>query len=150
MNPEKSADQQPTGLLARIQALEGRLITEAKSPAGNWLGFTLEKADRGVVSITLPVRREMTNPFGGLHGGMMGVIVDECIGWAVVSLELPARYTTTGLHIDFLAPVPEGQTVRAEARVLRSGKRMIFVECTVTAADGRIAARASSSLVSLG
>ncbi len=140
-----------TGLLQKIKdTFEGRLVTEARSQAGNWLGFTLEKAERGHVEFSLPVRREMTNPFGGLHGGMMGVIVDECMGWAVVTLDLPVRYTTTGLHLDFLRAAREGETVRSVAEVVREGKRTIYVECSVFGGDGKLAARANSTLISLG
>jgi uncharacterized protein (TIGR00369 family) len=139
------------GLLQKIkEAFEGRLVTEARSHAGNWLGFTLEKAERGHVEFSLPVRREMTNPFGGLHGGMMGVIVDECIGWAVVTLDLPTRYTTTGLHIDFLLAAREGETVRAVSEVIRHGKRTIYVECSVYGESGKLIARANSTLIALG
>lgn len=140
-----------TGLLQKIKdTFEGRLVTEARSQAGNWLGFTLENAERGHVEFSLPVRREMTNPFGGLHGGMMGVIVDECMGWAVVTLDLPVRYTTTGLHLDFLRAAKEGETVRAVAEVVRQGKRTIYVECSVYGGDEKLVARANSTLIALG
>ena len=138
-------------MLARIKEhFEGRLVTEARSAAGNWLGFTLEKAERGRVEFSLPVRAEMTNPFRGLHGGMMGVIVDECMGWAVVALDLPVRYTTTGLHLDFLHAAMEGETVRAVAEVIRQGKRTIYVECSVFGESGKLVARANSTLIALG
>lgn len=145
-------DQYPsTGLLQQIKDhFEGRLVTEAHSAAGNWLGFTLENAERGHVEFSLPVRREMTNPFGGLHGGMMGVIVDECMGWAVVTLDLPTRYTTTGLHLDFLRAAKEGETVRAVADIIRQGKRTIYAECSVYSEDGKLVARANSTLIALG
>lgn len=138
-------------VLARIKAhFEGCLVTEARSAAGNWLGFTLEKAERGRVEFSLLVRHEMTNPFGGLHGGMMGVIVDECMGWAVVTLDLPVRYTTTGLHLDFLRAAKEGETVRAVAEIIRHGKRTIYAECSVFGEDGGLVARANSTLIALG
>lgn len=147
--------QEPFGpegtVLARIKEhFEGRLVTDARSVAGNWLGFTLEKAERGHVEFSLPVRREMTNPFGGLHGGMMGVIVDECMGWAVVTLDLPVRYTTTGLHLDFLRAAKEGETVRAVADIIRHGKRTIYAECSVYDKDGQLVARANSTLIAVG
>ena len=139
------------GVLARIQEhFEGRLVTEARSAAGNWLGFTLVKAERGRVEFSVPVRREMTNPFGGLHGGMMGVIVDECMGWAVVTLDLPVRYTTTGLHLDFLHSAMEGETVRAVAEIIRQGKRTIYAECSVYGESGKLIARSNSTLIALG
>lgn len=138
-------------VLARIKEhFEGKLVTEARSAAGNWLGFTLEKAERGCVEFSLPVRREMTNPFGGLHGGMMGVIVDECMGWAVVTLDLAVRFTTTGLHLDFLRAAREGETVRAVAEIIRHGKRTIYAECSVYGGDGSLVARANSTLIALG
>ncbi len=87
---------------------EGKLVTEARSATGNWLGFTLAAVEAGKAVLTMPVRPEMTNPFGNIHGGMMATLCDEAIGWAVVSLDLPQHYTSINLAVDFLYAAKNG------------------------------------------
>src|SRR5262249_15057960 len=110
---------------------EGKEIKNSRSPAGNWLGITLERIDKGIATIAMDVRKEMTNPYGNIHGGMMSLVIDEAIGWAVVSMDVEQRYTSLTLNLDFLYAIKEGERLRAEAKVLRVGKKIINVECHV-------------------
>lgn len=138
-------------ILALIQErFVGKKVTEAKSQAGNWLGFTLESAVKGEVVLSMPVRKEMTNPYGHIHGGMMGAVIDEAIGWAVVSLDAPVHYTSLNLNIDFLYGIKEGETLVATARVIREGKKIIHAECVVKDREGRLLSKATSNLVVTG
>lgn len=125
----------------------GKVVTDSRSPAGNWLGFTLEHIEKGSAALSIAVRKEMTNPYGNVHGGMMSLVIDEAIGWAVVSLDTDAHYTSLTLNLDFLYAVKEGEHMRAESKVLRVGKKIINVECHVYDMAGNILARANSNLI---
>jgi len=125
----------------------GKEVKNSRSPAGNWLQMTLEHIDKGHAILTMEVRKEMTNPYGNIHGGMMSLIIDEAIGWAVVSLDTEQHYTSLTLNVDFLYAIKEGQRLRAESRVLRVGKKIINVECHVYDMEGKILARANSNLI---
>jgi len=129
---------------------EGREVRDSRSPAGNWLGMRLERIDRGEAVLDIPVRHEMTNPYGNIHGGMMSLVIDEAIGWAVVSLDTEQHYTSLTLNVDFLYAIKEGRRLRAEAKVMRTGKKIINVECHVYDQDGKILARGSSNLIATG
>ena len=126
---------------------EGKLVTDSRSPAGNWMGFTLESIEKGKAVISLEVKKEMTNPYGNIHGGMMSLVIDECVGWAVISLESESHYTSMNLNVDFLYAIKSGDRLRAESRVVRSGKKVINVECSVFDMEDRILAKASSNLI---
>jgi acyl-coenzyme A thioesterase 13 len=128
----------------------GKMVTDSRSPAGNWLGFTLEHIDKGHAVLSLEVSLEMTNPYGNIHGGMMSLVIDEAIGWAVVSLDAESHYTSLTLNVDFLYAIKKGERLRAESRVLRVGKKIINVECHVYDLQGRILARANSNLITTG
>ena len=41
---------------------EGKLVTDSRSPAGNWMQFTLEKIEKGKAVLSLEVKHDMTNP----------------------------------------------------------------------------------------
>ena len=129
------------------ETFEGKEVKESRSPAGNWLRFILERIERGRAVLNAEVRPEMTNPYGNIHGGMMSLVIDEAIGWAVVSMDLEQRYTSLTLNVDFLYAVKQGERLRAESRVLRVGKKIVNVECHVYNMSGDVLARANSNLI---
>lgn len=128
----------------------GKQITTSPSSAGNWLAFTLEHIGKGTATISLIVRPEMTNPYKHIHGGMMALVIDESIGWAVLSLENSLNYTTLSLNIDFLYAIKGGERLKAESTIVRAGKKIINVECKVWDMENRLLARASSNLINTG
>lgn len=133
-----------------LQQLKGQLISNSPSAAGNWLQFTLEDIAQGSATLSLEVRPEMTNPYGHIHGGMMSLVIDECIGWAVVSLQSELNYTSMNLNVDFLYAIKAGERLKAVSRVIRAGKKIVNVDCQVYDREGRILAKASSNLISTG
>ena len=126
---------------------KGRMITDSRSPTGNWLGVTLEHAERGAVRLSLLVKQDMTNPYGNIHGGMMSALIDETIGWSVVSLEAAQHYTSLNLVVDFLYAAAAGDRITAAATVIREGKKIIYAECSVYNASDILLAKASSNLI---
>ncbi len=129
---------------------EGKEVTDSRSPAGNWLKFTLEHIEKGSATLTMEVREEMTNPYGNIHGGMMSLVIDEAIGWAIVSLDTEMHYTSLTLNVDFLYAISAGQRLRVDSKVMRSGKKIINVECHVYDMEGKILARGGSNLIVTG
>ena len=124
-----------------------KTIRDSRSPAGNWLEVVLEHAEKGAVSLSMIIRPEMTNPYGNIHGGMMGALIDETIGWAVVSLDATHHYTSLNLNVDFLYAASQGARIIAAAKVIRHGKKIVHAECHVTNESGQLLAKASSNLV---
>jgi uncharacterized protein (TIGR00369 family) len=129
------------------EQFEGKLVTKSRSPAGNWMEFTLERIAKGEATIRLRVKKEMTNPYGNIHGGMMALIMDEVIGWAVISLDTENHYTSLNLNVDFLYAIEEGAELRAVSKVVRAGKKIIHVECSVWDMQERLLGKASSNLI---
>jgi uncharacterized protein (TIGR00369 family) len=139
----------PTGSVLKFikENFEGKLVTESRSPAGNWLHFTLEHIEKGSATISLEVRKDMTNPYNNIHGGMMALVMDEVIGWAVVSLDMGTGYTSLNLNVDFLYAIRQGDRLRATSKVIRVGKKIIHVECSVENMEGTLLGKASSNLI---
>jgi uncharacterized protein (TIGR00369 family) len=125
----------------------GKTVADSQSATGNWLGFTLEAIERGKATFSLIVKEDMTNPFAHIHGGMMGVVIDEVIGWAVLSLGSEYHFTTLNLNIDFLYAIAMGQKLVAEAEVIREGKRILHVESKVYNTERKLLAKATSNLI---
>lgn len=129
---------------------EGKEVLDSRSPAGNWLHFTLEKIEKGTATISLEVKEEMTNPYGNIHGGMMALVMDEVIGWGVLSLDTDNYYTSLNLNVDFLYAIKKGDRLRAVSRVVRAGKKIIHVECHVYDMQETLLGKASSNLIVTG
>lgn len=128
----------------------GKLVTGSRSAAGNWLQFTLEHIEKGKAAISLEVKHDMTNPYRNIHGGMMALVMDEVIGWAVVSLDTDNHYTSLNLNVDFLYAIREGERLKAVSEVIREGKKIIHVECRVYDLKDRLLAKATSNLIVTG
>lgn len=134
--------------LEKLRERIGTVLDDTISPAGSWLKFRLLSAEKGKAVATTVVRKEMCNPYGHIHGGMMSLVIDEIIGFAVLSLDAPSHYTSINLNVDFLYAIKEGDTLRAEATIIRHGKKIIHVAAEVYHNDNNtLLARASSNLV---
>lgn len=128
----------------------GAEIKTSPSEASNWLGFTLDSIESGSAIISLTVRPEMTNAYKHIHGGMMALIIDESIGWAVLSLGRNENYTTLNLNVDFLYAIASDEKLIAKSTIIRAGKKIINVECNVYDSQERLLAKASSNLINTG
>jgi uncharacterized protein (TIGR00369 family) len=130
-----------------VSRYKDKVITDSRSPAGNWLAVTLVHAERGTVTLSVIIKKDMANPYGNIHGGMMSTFIDETIGWAVVSLEAEHHYTSLNLNVDFLYAAKEGEKMIATAEVIRQGKKIVHVECKVLNTEGTLLAKATSNLI---
>jgi acyl-coenzyme A thioesterase 13 len=137
-------------LLEMLREMQGKVIEDSRSPAGNWLTPRLERIEKGKAEMSVLIRKEMCNPFGNIHGGMMSLVIDEAIGWAIVSLEAQQHYTSVSLNIDFLYAAAEGERITAIAEIIRQGKKIINAEVRVFNEHGVLLSKATSNLVSTG
>ena len=68
---------------------------------------------------------------GPLQGGFMATLIDVVVGRAALEgLDVGHSTATNDMNIHYLAPVVEGPA-RAEAKVLRRGRRSIVVHVDV-------------------
>lgn len=100
--------------------------------------------------IELDNRPDLTNRRGALQGGLVATLIDVAAGRLADRLVGPGRdVTTADMTVHFLAPVLEGPA-RAEATVVRAGRRLVVIAVDVTdAARDRAAARATLSFAVL-
>jgi uncharacterized protein (TIGR00369 family) len=85
----------------------------------------------------LPMRADLTQQRGILHGGVTAAIADSAAGYAAYSL-MPAGSTpvTVEYKINLMAPAA-GLRFLATGQVVRSGRTLTIVEAEVVAqADG--------------
>jgi uncharacterized protein (TIGR00369 family) len=132
-------------VLAFFKSLEGKVITESPSPPGNWLEAVLVSVEEGKITAELTVRKDMTNPAGMLHGGVISLIADEMIGACIACLDLPDYYPSINLNTDYLLPVKEGEKIRTTSEIIRKGKNIIHSECRLFNSEQKLVAKATAN-----
>ena len=123
---------------------------EAPSPPiGRLLGFVLKVIEPGRSVLEMEVDERHHNPMGTLHGGVYCDLADAAMGFAYgATLGEGEMFTTIELKINFLRAVRKA-TLTAEARVVKAGNNLGYVECDVKDQGGKLVARAASTCMKL-
>jgi uncharacterized protein (TIGR00369 family) len=80
---------------------------------------------------------------------ILAAVADAAMGWAyMTTLGEGESYTTLEIKTNFLRPVRTGR-LSARARVRSAGRTIGLVECDVLTADGKVAAYAVSTCMTL-
>ena len=84
-----------------------------------------------------------------MHGGYTAALLDSACGCAVHSrLAANQGYTTLELKVAYHKAITrDSGLLRAEGRVVTFGRRAAFAEATLTDANGRLCASATSTLL---
>lgn len=136
-------------ILTFVRNYIGQPLQGVPSEFTLWLGGILREAEEGHLVMDFEVRKDMTNPIGTLHGGVMAAIMDEMMGFMVFCMNNEYLYNSINLTVDFLENGKVGDTIRASTNVIRKGNRIINAECTLHNQHGLLLARSSSNLASI-
>jgi uncharacterized protein (TIGR00369 family) len=118
-------------------------------PVSRLLGFVLKAIEPGQAVFEMETGERHHNPMGTLHDGVYCDLADAAMGYAyAATLAEGESLTTVELKINFLRAVRQAK-LTAEARVVKAGSALGYVECNVTDQDGRLLARASSTCMKL-
>ena len=105
----------------------------AASPFTAFLGIDLVRCWRGEAELLMPVRTELTQHRGTVHGGVIGRLADNFCGYAAASLTGAVVTSSYTLHL--LAPA-DGERIQATARTVRAGGRLVTVAADLFAEQG--------------
>ena len=97
--------------------------------------------------VRLPVRDELRQPFGLLHGGVMSTLVESVCSRATAGAVYDDGMAAMGQSVDvsFIRPVTEGVVeVRAKAR--HRGRTTWIWECEVVSDEGKLCALARMTI----
>src|SRR6476619_7575340 len=118
-------------------------------PYAQLLGIELEKVVPGEAILTLAIRPALSQNHGVVHGGAIASLIDTATAFAIMTLLEPEeRVTTVDLTISYLRPGLEGR-LRATARVLRQGRRLLNTSAEVSNEGGTLLATALSTYIKL-
>jgi uncharacterized protein (TIGR00369 family) len=118
-------------------------------PIARLLGFAVKSVEPGHAVFEMEADERHHNPMGTLHGGVYCDLADAAMGYAYsATLGEGETFTTIELKINFLRAVQKA-TLTAEARVVKAGSTLGYVECDVKDQTGRLVARAASTCMKL-
>jgi uncharacterized protein (TIGR00369 family) len=120
---------------------------EGAPPFTTWLDGRIVSCEPGRIEIRFVVRPEMANPAGLLHGGVQAAIHDDVIGMAGITLEEGAFMLSIDLHVNFLGKARVGQSLKARARFVRTGRRISHAVCEIIDEAGSVISRGDSNLL---
>jgi acyl-CoA thioesterase len=119
----------------------------AVEPAWQLLGIKLEEISDGFARVSLELRPEFLNFVGTVHGGIIMTLADSAFGYALNALHFPTVACQFNIHL--LNPAVPGETLIAECRVVKAGKRTVMAEISVETGDGKLIARATGTGIPL-
>lgn len=114
------------------------------SPFSRTLGIEAVEFERDRTVFRLPYRHENTTIADVVHGGAILTLADiaaTAAAWSGVEDPSAYRGLTANLSLSFVS-AGRGQALLADARVIRRGGTLTFLDVTVTDAQGEMAARA--------
>jgi uncharacterized protein (TIGR00369 family) len=124
--------------------IEGRVPAP---PAAVLLGWKMLAIDpeKGTIRVQFEAKKEFLNPVGTVQGGILTAMLDDTMGPAATAhLGGEAFCQTLELKTSFVRPARPG-LLYGEGRVVHRGREVVFLEGTLSDADGRLIATASAT-----
>ena len=140
-------EAKPGSVLERLKlAVAGKAPS---APIAKLLGMQVTEVEAGRVVLEMDAGPAHYNPMGTLHGGVLCDLADAAMGMTYASLLEPGEsFTTLELKINFLKPVFQAH-LRAEGKMVKSGKTVGLVACDVTDEKGSLVAHVTSTCMTL-
>ena len=125
------------------QLMEQTKAGALRSPVSETLDMHLVEFGRGEATYEMTAREELGNPLGVIQGGVATALADAAMAAATTTIlsdeELQqSAITTIDIFARFIRPVNANDVdrLRAEARVVRAGGRLVWAEADLLA-DGK-------------
>jgi acyl-CoA thioesterase len=101
-------------------------------PLQSFLDFDIRDGPDGAAVAFLEVDDRHLNPNGIVHGGVVFSLADTAMGRATMAVLSDGQICASiEVSVRYLRPIPGGRLV-ATASVLRAGRRIVHLECSVT------------------
>ena len=103
--------------------------------------------DTQIITMNFTAPESFITPRGSVQGGLVAGFLDETMGWAYTHY-MNGEYSPLMLDVNFslLRPVRQGRLV-AKGKVIKAGKRVVFLSAELMERDGTILARATSTCI---
>jgi uncharacterized protein (TIGR00369 family) len=124
-------------------------IVKRQAPTSAWLNQQILELDveDGWVKIGYDLGQAHFNRFGALHGGSIACVMDDVLA---VAAGMVAKWgeiaPTLEMKVSYLNQGGAGKHV-AEAKVLKRGRQINFLEASLMREDGKVIATATATIM---
>ena len=119
---------------------------QKRIPFVSHLKILTETLGEGTARLSLPIEPHLTNSIGTVHGGVIMSLLDVALCTAARTLHPDSLgVITIDMSTSFIGG-GSGARLLAEARVLKNGRSMIFVEGEAKNEDGSLVAKAMATV----
>lgn len=125
-------------------------ILKRPAAAAVVLGQELIDVDKeaGTVRVAYNATETLANRFGAIHGGMTAAMLDDVISLAAgLTIEWGQITPTLEMKVSYIAQAKPNTCIQAEARTIRRGGTVIFLEADLKDETGKLLATASSTVM---
>ena len=128
-----------------IQAILKRPAAAAAVLGQELLDIDVEK---GTVNVAYNTTDALANRYGAIHGGMTAAMLDDVISLAAgLVIEWGQITPTLEMKVSYIAQAKPNTRILAEARTIRRGGTVIFLEADLKDETGKLLATASSTVM---
>lgn len=128
-------------MLARFQS------SKKRPPCTDTLGMRLTHVDqaRQTIRMEFDAAPGFANPTGAIQGGFICAMLDEAMSTCcIIASNVTMNAPTLEMKVSFLRPLFVGRAT-GEARILKLGRSIAFVEADLFNPEGEVVARASAT-----
>ena len=114
---------------------------DIQPPFADFMGMKITHVSPDKCLAEMPVRDDLNNRNGTLHGGAVMALADNLGGTATfANLREGERTATIESKTNFFTAIPVGETTRAECTPLHRGRTTMVWQTRITRNDGRLCA----------
>jgi uncharacterized protein (TIGR00369 family) len=104
--------------------------------------------EEGSARVAYNTTDTLANRYGAIHGGMTAAMLDDVISLAAgLTIEWGQITPTLEMKVSYIAQGKVGARILAEARTVRRGGTVIFLEADLKDETGKLIATASSTVM---
>jgi uncharacterized protein (TIGR00369 family) len=119
---------------------------QKKIPYVQHLRIQTDELGEGTARLSVPIEPHLTNSLGTAHGGVIVSLLDVALCTAARTLHPESiGVITIDLSVSFIGGA-SGKRLLADARVLKDGRSMSFVEGEAKNDDGSLVAKAIATV----
>jgi len=119
---------------------------QKRIPFVSHLKILTETLGEGTARLSVPVEKQLTNSLGSVHGGVIMSLLDVALCTAARTLHPESvGVITINMSTSFIG-AGSGAKLLADARVMKDGRSMSFVEAEAKNEDGTLVAKAIATV----
>jgi acyl-CoA thioesterase len=118
------------------------------NPFANLIGIKIDRLANNYCRLSLVLDEKCLNYYGGVHGGVLATLADNCMGMALRGAGI--QPITVELTVNYLRQPEIDDLLMAEGLIIHRGNTIVLAECAIKSRDLQIVARGKGVFLNRG